>query len=271
VIKNQKILFVGCGKMGGALLSGIIKASLKTSNILVIDPNMAPASKELNVQSISKFEQKTIEEFAPNIIFLAVKPQIIEKILPLYKPFVMTSLFISIIAGKTTEFFEKHLGENVAIVRTMPNLPILIGEGVSGIFANNNVSSEQKKASNSFFAFDKNIALWVENEADLNAVTAISGSGPAYLFHFIECLTEAGIKLGLSKEISEKLAANTVSGSASLAVQSDKSASELRENVTSPNGTTQAALNELMGSKELQKVVNKATKAAFDRSKELSD
>lgn len=270
MLDNHKILLVGCGKMGGAILEGMIKAGVLARNIVVIEPN-TEATPDLNIKILKHFDKYELDGFTPDTIILAVKPQIAAEVLADYKIFASHSLFISIIAGKTISFFEKHLGSNAAIIRTMPNLPIVVGKGMAVMYANKNATPEQKDLGALFFSLQKSITLWTEDEADLDAVTAISGSGPAYIFHFIECLTDAGIKLGLEINMAKTLAIQTVYGSAVLALKSDKSASELREAVTSPKGTTEAALKILMDSEKMNKLIVEATSAAYLRSKELSE
>lgn len=257
--------------MGRAILEGMIKTGVLARNIVVIEPHAHSEPDAFNVKILKHFDKIELEDFSPDIIILAVKPQTVESILAEYKPFAEKALFISIIAGKTTSFFEKHLGKNTAIIRTMPNLPILIGHGVAAMYANNNTSPTHKELAAAFFSFKDSIGLWTDNENSIDAVTAISGSGPAYIFHFIECLTEAGIKLGLPQEMAKTLAVHTVYGSAALALKSDKSATELRQNVTSPNGTTEAALKIFMDGERMQQLMIEATGAACKRSKELSE
>lgn len=277
-MKDKKILLVGCGKMGSALLSGIEKAGALMRNIIVIDPNAGTIFDNFNVRIIKEFEQDTITDFAPDLIILAVKPQIAASVLPHYKQFANSAVFISIIAGKTTEFFENHLGKNAAIVRTMPNLPLSIQKGMTAIYLNNNVTLQQKEILPLLFSSPDptqtqgNDFVIIDNESMMDAVTAISGSGPAYLFLFIECLTNAGIELGLPEEMARKLAIKTIEGSIALAIEADcYSPAMLREMVTSKAGTTEAALKVLMSGNKMQELIFEATTAAHNRSKELSE
>ena len=300
----DKILLVGCGKMGFALLCGMTSSlSMPPENILVIEPSATEINVYGNqVKSLQTFEQKIIAKFNPTIIIFAVKPQIIEDVLPQYKQFVRSSLFISIIAGKTTSFFQTHLGENTAIIRTMPNLPVTVSKGVTAFFQNQNVTERLSQFPRCIFE-SCGMVFYVDkksgyDESILDGVTAISGSGPAYLFYFIECqpeltlepldsnkfvyftkcLENAAIKLGFNDSDAELLAAQTVRGSLFLLQQSGKSAFELRKAVTSPGGTTEAALKILMqGGKEkmqgvgMKELMVEATRAAWNRSKVLSD
>lgn len=268
-MKDLKILLVGCGKMGGALLSGMINAGVLARNIIVIEPN-PDARPDLNLKFLKDFDKEELH-ITPNIIIFAVKPQVIESIIHAYKQFASEALFISIIAGKTTSFFENHLGENAAVIRSMPNLPALVNKGMTVFFSKSGkISAHQQNIAASLFGSVGDVAF-LEDESLMDAVTAISGSGPAYLFHFIECLTYAGIKLGLPESLAKTLALKTIDGSTALALSSDNPPSALREAVTSPKGTTEAALKILMGEHGLAQLIVDATTAAKNRSRELSD
>jgi pyrroline-5-carboxylate reductase len=264
-----KYLLVGCGKMGGAMLEGWLKQGIPASDIKVIEP----ARSQGHVHDISaKVEvvdtlAQIPASFVPDIVIFAVKPQVMAEVVPGYTKF-EKAVFLSIAAGKTIAFFEKALGKGRAVIRSMPNLPAIVGLGAMVAYPNAHVSALQKAAVEKLLAANGKV-FWIKDESLLDAVTAISGSGPAYLFHFIECLEQAGKKLGLPDELASALAYLTIQGSTELAVQSDKSASELRVQVTSPKGTTQAALDVLMP--ELQPLLERATDAACKRSKELAD
>jgi pyrroline-5-carboxylate reductase len=301
-MRDKKVLLVGCGKMGFALLKGMVNVGILLRNVIVIDPSPSAVHDNINVKAIRIFDQETIEEFAPDIIILAVKPQIIESILPYYRQFAGRALFISIIAGKTIAFFEEHLGSNVAIMRAMPNLPVAALVGATVFFENQNVTQEMSQfpqvmfeSVGKVFYIDKKSGY---DESILNAVTAISGSGPAYVFyyiecypelaeesvevdkfdHFVECLKQAALKLDIKDQDALALVKQTVSGSITLLRKSGKSAAALRRDVTSPGGTTEAALKILMagGANATQggnwrELVVEATQAACTRSQELSE
>ncbi len=270
-MQRKKILLVGFGKMGGSLLNGIIKAGVLARNIMVIEPNPDALDHKFNVRILKGFDQEDVSHFAPDVIILAVKPQVVESILADYKQFAGRSLFISVIAGKTISYFEKHIGKNASIIRTMPNLPVAVNEGVIVASKNHNVSLEQEDIINQIF---QNLGTLYGNFVDeklLDAVTAISGSGPAYVFYFMECLIESAIKLGLDADMAKNLVYYTIRGSAGLAIKSPKSASKLREMVTSPAGTTEAALKVLMGGNKMKELIIDASTAACARSKELSE
>jgi pyrroline-5-carboxylate reductase len=270
----DNILLVGSGKMGGALLEGLSKNLLDTASskviyptmqIRVVDPNPSTVKPGIKVFPDLK---DALSGFQPNIVIFAVKPQIIESLLPQFIT-LKDALFISIAAGKTLAFFEKHLGKDKAIIRSMPNLPALVGQGVTVLCANDNVSDNHKKRADALF---KSVGetFWIDDESLLDAVTAISGSGPAYVFYFMESLIKAGIKLGLPQELATMLANSTVRGSAELAHSSDKTVQQLKEQVISPNGTTEAGLKILAASDGLEKLVEKTAVAARNRSRELA-
>ena len=248
----SKVLLVGVGKMGGALLNAWQKFGV---DAIAVDKN--------------KFTLDDVN-FIPQIIVLAVKPQAMEELLPtVANKFGDTPIYISIAAGKTIYYFEKHLGAQAKIIRTMPNTPALIGKGITALVANKNVSHEEKQIAEKLFKAVGEI-IWLEDEKLINAVTAISGSGPAYIFLILESLIEAGVKQGLSADIAKKLAITTLIGSAELTLVSSESLVELRQNVTSKAGTTEAALNVLMQNDALKNLFADAIDAAVKIATELS-
>lgn len=268
---SENLLLVGCGKMGSALLGGYIRKGRKKETITAIEPNPDMAAllqKDYGITVIDSIE-KLPADYQFDIVQLSVKPQMMADVLPAYKARCSKeTLFISIAAGKTISFFEEHLGTDYPIVRVMPNLPALVNKGVTALYGNHNVSDQQKAITESLFSAVGQ-AFWLEEESQMDAVTAVSGSGPAYVFHFFEALEQAALKLGLPAEMSKALAYSTVGGSAEMALESEKSAGELREQVTSPKGTTEAGLNVLM--KELTSLLERTTEAAANRSKALAD
>lgn len=251
-----KILLVGFGKMGSAIYEGLRKR--RTLEISVLDPSL----------------NKTLSgsEKAFDIIILAVKPQLMDYVCKdLLTKKIAASLVISIAAGKTLKSFENIFGDRSAIIRTMPNTPALVGKGMTVGIANRNVTPVQKEIAagllGSLGAFE-----WLENEKLMDAVTALSGSGPAYVFLLIEEMAKAGIAQGLPPDLALKLARETVIGSAALAeAQPTISAETLRVNVTSPGGTTEAALKVLTDEKKgLSPLMKAAIDAATKRGRELS-
>lgn len=260
------VLLAGCGKMGGAMLRRWQELTLY-KDICIVEP--APIST-LAAKQVQDFAQIP-GGFSPDVVVMAVKPQTLPGMIGDYKRFAdKGALFVSIAAGKPVSFFQKHLGRQAHVVRCMPNTPAAIGEGITVACASKSVTRAQKSQAASLIGAVGEM-LWVEDESLLNPVTALSGSGPAYVFLLIEVLTEAGKKIGLDAKMAEKLARQTVIGSALLAKDAPRqSAARLRQNVTSPGGTTAAALEVLMGDDGIQKIFDQALAAANKRAEELS-
>jgi len=265
------LLLVGCGKMGHALLTGWKKNNI-IENCHVIDPEL----KDSETISAEVFYHASVDmidpNFIPDVVVFAVKPQIMDIVIPPYQKYVTSkTIFLSIAAGKNTPYFEHQLGGHAKIIRAMPNTPAAIGKGITVAYPNQNIQEVDKE---SIFPLLQavGVACWIEDESYLDAVTAVSGSGPAYLFYLIETMAQAGIESGLSPSLAQTLARQTVVGSAALVENmSETTASTLRENVTSPGGTTAAALEVLMKDKNgLQSLMNDAIEAAVERSKKLS-
>lgn len=273
--KPQNIILVGCGKMGSALLHGWLQRNID-AQFSVIEPNDLPdiLSNDLTSKSINHFHN--IDDASDTLkqtdaIILAVKPQLIAGIcnnLKQHTP--KTALILSIAAGQSITTFENHFSSKQPIIRAMPNTPAAIGKAMSVAIANTATNAHQKNIARTLLESAGKLE-WLDNEGLLNAVTALSGSGPAYVFHLIEILTQSGIECGLSQELSTKLARQTVIGSAALAEQApEATAQTLRKNVTSPGGTTQAALNILMDGRA-QKIFDETLKAATKRGRQLNN
>ncbi|MDA1237978.1 MAG: pyrroline-5-carboxylate reductase [Proteobacteria bacterium] len=263
-INGRGILLIGCGKMGSALLGGWLNQGLEADDITVIEPN---PSKWLVSQKINL--NKIIPE-KPSIVIIAVKPQLMSKAVPNLKTLGNSdTLFISIAAGTSISYFEKTLGDKTPIIRVMPNTPAAIGKGITAVVGNKYANNHyMEQADLLLSAVGKTVRL--ESESQIDTVTAVSGSGPAYVFHLIEALAAAGVTNGLSPELSMVLAKATVVGAGYLAEASDESPENLRINVTSPGGTTQAALAILMDNKNgFFDLLERAVFAASQRSKEL--
>lgn len=206
----------------------------------------------------------------PQVVVFAVKPQVIPEVLPLYAARFGTSpLYISVAAGVPQAVYARHLGEQARVVRAMPNTPVIVGQGMTALHAGKQTKAEDMDIALTLFA-STGLALYVENEDDMHAVTALSGSGPAFVFHFMEALIEAGKALGLDEATARMLAQQTVLGSAALAIHSSEPLATLRQNVTSPGGTTQAGLEVLMRDGALSKLLTQTLQAAAQRSKELA-
>ena len=269
---SQNILLVGGGKMGGAMLRGWLARGLAVDKVRVIEPFEAVAEELRSEFSVSVFAGPDALDscFTPDVVVFAVKPQGMDEIIPPYAGIATGGpVVLSIAAGRNIAFFEGVLGKGTPIVRTMPNTPAAVGCGITTACANGHVSEEQKAACQSLLEAVGDV-VWIDDEGQIDAVTAVSGSGPAYVFHLIECMAAAGEAQGLPPEIAEKLARATVAGSGELARQSADAAGILRENVTSPGGTTAAALEVLMADDGLGPLMAEAIAAATRRSRELA-
>ena len=269
-IEHRGLLLVGGGKMGGALLAGWLAAPDAPSPVVVVEPN-ADAAQRLGGPGVTPVgDAESIPAgFHPGVVVFATKPQVMDDVAPAYARFASDALFLSIAAGRPLGYFARHLGERAAIVRAMPNTPAQVGRGISVACANARVSPAQRATADRLLAAVGEVG-WVEDEALIDAVTAVSGSGPAYVFLLAECMDAAGRAAGLPAELATRLARATVAGAGELLHRSDESAAQLRVNVTSPKGTTQAALDVLMASDGLQPLVTRAVAAAARRSRELA-
>jgi pyrroline-5-carboxylate reductase len=271
-IFNGPLLLVGAGKMGGALIEGLIARGLDPRRVQVQDPSppaeVAALLAKHGIEAVSSIE--ALAE-PPGVILAAVKPQVMDKVFPpvagLAGPETLT---ISIAAGRTLKSFERYLPAGAAVVRAMPNTPAAIGRGITVCAANGHVTSEARWLCEALLSAVGEVA-WVENETLMDAVTAVSGSGPAYVFLLAECLEKAAIAAGLEPVLARQLARATVSGAGELLHRSDADASVLRQNVTSPGGTTAAALAVLMAEGGLEELLTKAVLAGEGRSRELAN
>jgi len=267
------LLLIGCGKMGGAMLSGWLAGGEAAGGVHVVEPNAAALGDLANRDEVTVHASADDlpDNLTPSVVILAVKPQSMDDALPALKRFAATgACYLSIAAGKTIGYFEKHLGSDAAIVRAMPNTPAAVGRGITAYVANGMVDAEQKAFCHRLLE-SVGDALEAEQEDWIDAVTALSGGGPAYVFLLIETLAKAGERSGLPAEFAMKLARATVSGSGELARQSPEEASQLRINVTSPGGTTAEALKVLMDEESgIQATFDAAIAAATARSKELA-
>jgi pyrroline-5-carboxylate reductase len=268
------IAFIGAGNMASAIMGGLIENGFAATSIYASDPSQEKLD-ELNTKfgiNTNTNNQAVIEQ--ADVVIVAVKPQVMELVLsPLQGALkAKQPLLISVAAGINLNSLMQWAGadnDKLAIVRCMPNTPALVGQGASGLLANSNVSAQQKELSETILNA-VGISLWVEKESELDAVTAVSGSGPAYYFLFMEAMIEAGKKLGLSESTAKQLTLKTALGAATMASESSDSPAQLRKNVTSPNGTTEQALNSFVES-GIEAIVEKALKAANDRSVSLSE
>jgi pyrroline-5-carboxylate reductase len=263
---DASVFLIGAGRMGGALLRGWLAAGFPAQSLTVADPNAGPEIAEL--LKIHAIAARPLA--APDLMVLAVKPQIMNEVLagiaPLAGP---QTAVLSIAAGRTVASIAAHFAPGTAIVRAMPNLPAEIGRGITAAFANAQVSRERRALCDALLHAAGEVA-WIDDEGLIDAVTAVSGSGPAYVFHLVECLTEAAVAAGLPADLAAQLARATVTGAGELLHRSPLSAARLRENVTSPGGTTAAGLSVLMGEPSLKALIRDTVAAAARRSRELS-
>jgi pyrroline-5-carboxylate reductase len=261
------LLLVGCGKMGGAMLEGWLARGLAAADVVVAEPIDALRPRTPGVRAVASTSDVAKK---PEIVVLAVKPQSMDGVLPDLKRFADEgAVFLSIAAGKTLKYFASHLGSTAKVVRSMPNTPAAVRQGITVATAARGVSEAEKKRCHQLLEAVGQV-VWVDDEALMDPVTALSGSGPAYVFLLVEAMAAAGAKLGLTPDMAMQLARATVAGSGELLKQSSEPASQLRVNVTSPGGTTAEALKVLMAADGIQPVFDKALAAASRRSKELA-
>jgi pyrroline-5-carboxylate reductase len=264
------LLLAGAGKMGGAILSGLFARGFDPRGVIVQDPNppkdVASFLADRAIDTVPLIDELSAP---PSVILLAVKPQIMDDVLPgLARLAGPATLVLSIAAGRRLAGIEKHFAAQTGVVRAMPNLPASIGRGVTVATANGNVTPVQQAVATELLGAVGDV-LWVEDESLLDAVTAVSGSGPAYVFLLAECLAQAGREAGLDATLAGELSRATIIGAAALLEQSGTPPAILRESVTSPGGTTAAALAVLQGPEGLQKLISAAVAAAAKRGREL--
>ena len=259
-------ILVGAGKMGGAMLDGWLARGLDPRQLAVIEPQPGKPVKALARRGAALNPR---DKAAATAIVIAVKPQTAPDALPPLRPYVgKGTLVLSIMAGRTLRFLEQMLS-GAAIVRAMPNTPAAIGRGISVAVANAKVSARQRRLASDLLAAIGKVE-WTSDETLMDAVTAVSGSGPAYVFLLAEAMTKAGIAAGLPAELAARLARETVAGSGELLHRSNLDAATLRQNVTSPGGTTAAALEVLMGADGFDALLTKAVAAATKRGRKLA-
>jgi pyrroline-5-carboxylate reductase len=266
-VADKGLVLLGCGKMGSAMLQGWLSEGLPLKSVFVLDPYPSDWVQSLAAQGLNLNAKLPP---SPAICIIAVKPQMMGDALPALLAVAQgDTIFLSIAAGTSIDSFENVFGADTRIVRAMPNTPAAIGRGITALIGNKiSTVADVSLCETLLGAVGATVVLDAEDQMD--AVTAVSGSGPAYVFHLIETLAAAGVEQGLPAELAMKLAKATVSGSGELASQADEDPTQLRINVTSPNGTTQAALEVLMNTETgFPKVLSQGVKAAADRSREL--
>lgn len=265
-LSSLNIALVGCGKMGGAMLRGWLDAGIHHVDIL--EPGDLPA--DLTGHAVTHHKEASTLNAAWDMIVLAVKPQVMPAVCAsIAATLPATTPVLSIAAGQKIAAFQTYFAANQPVIRAMPNTPAAVGKAVSVACPSAQITPEQRNMADILLRSIGRVA-WVEDEAAMDAVTAVSGSGPAYVFYLMEALRDAGIAAGLTPDLAATLARQTVIGSAALAEEADTTpAAMLRQNVTSPGGTTEAALKILMDGR-LQTILNEAVEAAAKRSRELS-
>jgi pyrroline-5-carboxylate reductase len=268
------VLLVGAGRMGGALLQGWLASGFPASRIFVQEPSPPPDIAEAIARAGIRTGTPPAMDGPPQVILLAVKPQAMDQVLPTVAPLSgPDTVVLSIAAGRSIESMARAFPADTAVIRAMPNTPAAIGRGITALCANAHTTQAQRTACERLLKASGE-TVWIEEEGLIDAVTAVSGSGPAYVFLLAECMAEAGRAIGLDAELAAKLARATVSGAGELLHQSQLGPDELRRNVTSPNGTTQAALDVLMGcagvGHPMQELITRAVEAAYRRARELA-
>jgi pyrroline-5-carboxylate reductase len=264
------VLQIGFGNMGQALARGWLARGRDPATIRVVDtaPTARAAAAGLGIAASERIGSPSSGP-APDVVVVAVKPNQLASALVELAPIARGSVLLSIAAGKTLAQLEAGLGEGAAVVRAMPNTPAAIGQGITALVANAAVTPEQRALCEELLAA-VGATAWLDDERDMDAVTAVSGSGPAYVFLLIECLERAGVEAGLPPELARRLALATVAGAGAYAAAAAEPAAELRRRVTSPGGTTQAALEVLGAERGLADLISRAVRAAAKRSRELS-
>ena len=269
-MQNKTVIgFIGAGNMGYALIKGLINSGYPSENIKACDPNEDLLQKRSKEFGINVYIDNAELLKACDVVVLAVKPQVLTKVCTGLRDSIKPNhLVISIVAGIRANDINRWLGGEFALVRSMPNTPALMQQGITGMFANKLVSDEQKSIVSTILS-TVGQCFWVKEEKLIDAITAISGSGPAYFFLLMQSMTQAAIALGLDKETASALSVQTGYGASMMAVESGEDPQTLRQNVTSPNGTTQAAI-ESFQDQNFEGIVATATRAAYDRAHEIS-
>ena len=271
VLENKKISFIGGGNMAQALISGLVACGVKPELITVSAPSTATRQQyfEQNMNTVDSNANPKAAVIGADVVVLAVKPQVMREVVSEFADALDSQLVISVAAGLSTELLSSMLGGYRHIVRAMPNTPSQIQMGATGLYATDDISESQKQLATAVMEAS-GLAMWVDDETHMHAVTAVAGSAPAYVFYFIESMIDGAVALGLDKEQASTLAMQTVLGAAQMAINSVDSPAELRRKVMSPKGTTQAAI-ESMQANEIGRQIGEAMQACYDRSQALSE
>ena len=275
-LKGKKISFIGGGNMAQALISGLIGRGINPSNITVADPSEAIRDqlKQRKINAVdptanTETDNSQVAVKGADVVVLAVKPQVMRQVVSDFAEVLDRQLVISVAAGLSTESLSKMLGGYKNIVRAMPNTPAMIQKGATGLYAADYITEVDKTLAASLMSAS-GLVSWVEKEEQLHAVTAVSGSAPAYFFYMLEAMIDAAVEQGLDSKQAAALAMQTALGAAQMAITSEEAPAELRRKVTSPNGTTQAAIESLQQDNFAQ-VMKKAMQACYTRSEEISN
>ena len=270
-MKRQKIGFIGGGNMASSLIGGLVSNGYPVDKITVLDLDAKKLAYLDETFGVNVTQDMGALATTVDVLVLAVKPQNMQRVAEGMAPLIKEKppLIVSIAAGIRVQALEKWLENQLPVVRCMPNTPALVKTGATGLFANAQVSSDQKDQVESLLRA-VGLTVWVDEENELDAVTALSGSGPAYFFMMMEALEAAGIEAGLTQKTAQLLTQETALGAAKMALESSESAGVLRQRVTSPGGTTERAIG-VMEKHQLREVFRKAVLAAKERSVELSD
>ena len=270
-MEKVKLAFIGGGNMASSLIGGLIADNFDPEQISVADTSYSQRENIAARYGVSTSADNQATAAAANVVILAIKPQHLKAVAEDLAPTIQQnhSLVVSIAAGIRSEDINQWLGGNIAVVRAMPNTPALIQTGATALFANTQVSPEQRDLAESILRA-AGLTLWVENESLMDVVTALSGSGPAYFFRIMEAIEKAAVELGLSKETAHLLTLQTALGAAKMALESRESVAELRKQVTSSGGTTEQGLK-AMDEHNIDTVFSDVLKAARDRSEELAN
>ncbi|MDR9439953.1 MAG: pyrroline-5-carboxylate reductase [Halomonas sp.] len=267
----SRVTFIGAGNMAGAIIGGMIDSGFAPGDITATSPSddiLAPLHDRLGIQTATDNAAAVAKS---DVVVLAVKPQIMREVCEKMRDAVQARrpLIVSVAAGLPAETLEHWLGGDLPLVRCMPNTPALVGAGAAGLYANANVSDEQRRLATELMEA-VGLVEWVDDEALLDAVTAVSGSAPAYFFLMFEAMEDAGATLGLPADTARRLAMQTALGAAKMALSSDKSPAELKRNVMSPGGTTERAIEHLEEA-DLRRIMAEAMSACADRAREMAD
>lgn len=267
----SRVTFIGAGNMAGAIIGGMIESGFSPDDITATSPSddiLAPLRERLGIQTATDNAAAIAEA---DVVVLAVKPQIMREVCEKMRDAVQARrpLVVSVAAGLPAETLEHWLGGNLPMVRCMPNTPALVGAGAAGLYANAHVDDAQRRLATELMEA-VGLVEWVDDEALLDAVTAVSGSAPAYFFLMFEAMEEAGVTLGLPADTARRLAMQTALGAAKMALSSDRPPAELKRNVMSPGGTTERAIEHLEDA-GLRRIMAQAMTACADRAREMAD